>query len=166
MSGHIETLPVGWRPGAFTSAAACAALVLGGAFTIHFAGLEAGFVVLVLGAAVPIAFWSEARLDGPSIHLRGPRILGRPATVHARSIDRIEFRRGAFVPCLRLRRGADGVVLLASGPDPGHRAFRQAAMWLLVHGRRQARIDAALLDALASMHDHVPVDQPHDASHA
>ena len=166
MSGRVETLAVGWRPGAFTSAATCAVLLLGCALTIHFAGLAAGLALLVLGASAPFAVWSEARLDGPSIRLRGLRTFGRPVVAHARGIDRIEFRRGGLVARLQLHRRADGVVLRATGPDPSHAAFRQAAVWLLVHGRRQARIDPALLDALASMPDHVRADQPHDASHA
>jgi hypothetical protein len=140
--------------------------MLASALTIHFAGLAPGLGVLVLGTLAPFALWSDARLEGPSIHLRGLRTYGRPVVVHARSIDRIEYRRGSLVPRLGLHRGVDGVVLRATGPDPRSEAFRHAAMWLLVHGRRQARIDPALLDALAAMPDHVRADQPHDASHA
>jgi hypothetical protein len=39
-------------------------------------------------------------------------------------------------------------------------------MWMIVHGRRRARIDARLLDALAAMPEHGAARQPHDASPA
>jgi hypothetical protein len=39
-------------------------------------------------------------------------------------------------------------------------------LWMIVHGRRRARIDTRLLDALASMPEHDDVRQPHDASPA
>jgi hypothetical protein len=162
----MEALPVGWSPGPFASAGSCAALLLGAALAIHFGGLAAGGAVLAFGAAAVATVWCEAWLDGPSIRLRGPRSLGRAVVVHARGIDRIEYRRGLLVPRLSVVRRVDGVVLRASGPCPRAEGFRHAAMWLLVHGRRQARIDPALLDALAVMPDHAQADPSHDASHA
>lgn len=166
MSGVDDSLPVGWRPGPCASAVACAAALLAAALAIHVQGLATGAAVLVAGAVAAFALWQDARFDGPLLHLRGARTLARRRTANARTITRLEYRRGALPPRLALRRTAQGVVLRAVGPRPDAEAFRHLAMWLIVHGRRQARIDAVLLDALAAMPDHARADQPHDASHA
>lgn len=165
MSGPREALPVGWRPGAFASAAACAAAILAAAVTFRFAGPATGGVVLLVGAGLALAAWQEAWLEGPRIHVRAARSRWRVVGRHARAIDRFEYRRGAM-PRLSLHVDRAGLVLRATGPTPHAEAFRQAAMWLIVHGRRQARIDPVLLDALASMTDHAHTGQPHDTSHA
>ena len=161
-----ESLDIGWRTGPFTTAALMAAALLGAAVAIRFAGVAAGAVLLAGVALAAAACWHEGWLDGPGIHLRSLRSALRLRTVHAHSIDRLTFRRTAGPARLRLRSGPDGVELLACGPAPRVPAFRQVAMWLIVHGRREARIDPALLDALAGMPDHASTGQPHDASHA
>jgi hypothetical protein len=166
MSGVDDSLPVGWRPGPCASAMACAAAMLASALAIHFQGLVAGAAVLLAGAVGAFALWQDARFDGPLLRLRGGRTLGRRRTASARTITALEYRRGLLPPRLALRRTPQGVVLRAIGPRADAEAFRQLAMWLIVHGRRQARIDPALLDALAAMPDHARADQPHDASHA
>lgn len=166
MTGPGESLRVGWRPGAFASAALCAAALLATAAAVHYGGLLVGGGVLLACLLATLGAWREARLDGPYIRLRTARSAWRFVTCHARAIDRLEYRRGALRPRLTLHAGVAGTVLRATGPAAHDEAFRQAAMWLIVHGRRQAQIDAALLDALAAMTDHAHTGQPHDTSHA
>ncbi|MFZ5657820.1 MAG: hypothetical protein ACOY37_12355 [Pseudomonadota bacterium] len=166
MSGVDESLPVGWRPGPFASALACAAALLAAALLIHFEGLGAGLALLAAAGATAFALWQDARLDGPLLCLRGGLWLGRRRTASAHAIAGLEYRRSLLPPRLAMRHTAQGVILRAFGRRADVEAFRQVAMWLIVHGRRQARIDPALLDALAAMPDHARADQPHDASHA
>lgn len=161
-----EALPVGWRPGPFESAAICAGVLLAAAVAVHLAGLATGGGLLAVAAVAALAVWNEAELEGPRIRVRSAASRWRAVSRHARAIDRFEYRRGMGRPRLSLRIGPTGVVLRATGPSPRADAYRQAAMWLIVHGRRQARIDAPLLDALGAMTDHARSGQPHDASHA
>lgn len=159
-------LAIGWQPGPFPTAALGAGIVLGAALAIHLAGLLAGLGVLGGAALLGALSWQEAWLDGPGIRLRSIRTGLRLRAAHARGIDRMAFQRSIGPARLRLRAGPEGATLVAIGPDPRADAFRQAAMWLIVHGQRQARLDGALVDALAEMPDHARTGQPHDASHA
>ena len=161
-----EPLAVGWRPGPFGSAALCASAMLAAALVIHAAGLVEGMALLGGIGALALLLWHSAELVGPSIRIRSARTAWRPAQAHARAVEAFEFRHGAGAPRLAIRRSRTGIVLRATGPRADAGAFRQVAMWLIVHGRRQARIDAALLDALAAMPDHAVTGQPHDTSHA
>lgn len=166
MSTRREELDVGWQPGPFVTAGLGAAAVLGAAFAIHMAGIAAGLAVLGVSAVAAAASWNECWLDGPAIRLRTARTLLGTRGAHARSIERLAYRRDMGPARLRLQSGREGLTLLACGRDPRAAAFRQAAVWLIVHGRRQARIDAELLDALAAMPDHAPTGLPNDTSHA
>jgi hypothetical protein len=166
MNAGREPLEVGWQPGAFATAALVAGAVLAAALAIHLAGLAAGLAVATTAALVPALAWHECWLDGPALRLRSLRTGLRLRGAHARAIARLDYRRDAGPPRLHLVHGREGLLLLARGRNPKAVAFRRAAMWLLVHGRRQARIDAALLDALAAMPDHAPTGLPHDTSHA
>lgn len=166
MSGPREVLPVGVRPGAFGSAALCAGALMATAVAVHLGGLAVGAGVLAGCVALALAAWHEADVAGPQLNLRGPRSGWRRLSRHARAIDRMEYRRSLWLPRFSLHAGPGGTVLRASGATPRAPAFRQAALWLIVHGRRQARIDPALLDALGTMNDHARTGQPHDTSHA
>ncbi len=166
MSGATESLPLGWRPGPVASAALCAALLLAGAVAMRYLGLAIGFGVLLAGVLAALGLWRDARIDGPRIRLRGPRSGWRVVACNAGAIDRIDYRRGLRPARLSLHRIDGGTVLRATGPTPRIEAFRQLAMWLIVHGRQDARIDPRLLDALAAMPDHARTGQPHDTSHA
>lgn len=161
-----EALELGWRPGPVATVATCAGVLLATAVAIAFAGLAAGAGVLGVAGVVVLLQWQDARIDGPLLQMRGGRSLGRGAIVHARAIDRIEYRRHALPPRLAVQRSGWSLSLVAYGPSAGDEAFRRVAVWLIVHGRRQARIDARLLDALAGMPDHARLGSKKDASPA
>lgn len=166
MNATRESLPLGWRPGPAASAALCAAVMFAGALAMRYSGLAAGLGVLLAGTLAALGLWRDARIDGPSIRLRGARSGWRAVACHAGAIDRLEYRRSLQPSRLSLHTAGGVTVLRASGPTPRIEAFRQLAMWLIVHGRQDARIDASLLDALAAMPDHARTGQPHDTSHA
>lgn len=158
-----ERLAVGWRPGPVASVVGCAAALLAAALAIHAFGIAAGFAMLAIAGLAALSRWQQARLQGPSLMLRSLRSLGRAIPVHAIAVGRLEYRRARGAARLAVRRDDEGLVLRAVGPKPGLDAFRHLAMWMIVHGRRQAYVDPALLDALAGMADHARARA--DASH-
>ena len=108
-----------------------------------------------------------ARLDGPVLVLRDARTGYVDRPIAARRIAGVRFRRMPLPWCrLRLEPGPDGDCLVLCGASPAHPSLRPVTLWLIVHGRRRARIDPVLLDALAAMPEHGAARQPHDASPA
>lgn len=168
MKPTAEELDLGWRCTPFAVAALCAAALMGAAWAIHASGLLVGAGVLAGAGMVALAGLQRARLDGPQLRLRTLRHAFAARFLHARGVGELTYRRG-LGPCALRVVGAEDerdLRLEVVGPTPRAAVFRQLALWLIVHGRRQVRIDPALLDALASMPDHESAGLPHDTSHA
>lgn len=166
MTAQREHLPIGWRPAPALIALLLAVALLAAAAVIHAFGLVAGLAVLGAAPLAGCLAWAEAWTDGPSLGLRSLRTGFTMRMTHARSVDRMLYRRRPGPSRLRIVGAAEHRTIIASGRAPDAPAFRQASMWLIVHGRRHARIDPALLDALAAMPDHAQAGLPHDTSHA
>jgi hypothetical protein len=162
-----QALDVGWqarRPAAVAVAIGTATITLAAAAWL---GPMAGLVV-VLGCALgAMTRMQWAALDGHALVLRDAHTAYSYRAVPARRIARVRFRRTATPWCRVLLTTEDeGACLVLAGPSPAHPALRPVTMWMIVHGRRRARIDARLLDALAAMPEHGAARQPHDASPA
>lgn len=162
-----QPLHLGWRLSPLAIAVACAAALFAAAVAIRFFGLPAGLGVLALAGLVAAGGFQQAEIDGRMLTLCSLRTAFAPRLLHARAVERVAFRRGLTAGRLWLSvdRRAGTLVLVLCGRSPDTAAFRAIALWMIVHGRREARIDPRLLDALAVLPHHEDADQ-HDPSHA
>lgn len=168
MNVDPEPLDLGWRLSPLAIAVLCAVALLGAAFAIHAFGLPAGLAVLLVVALVAVMGFQRAEIDGRMLTLCDLRTAFAPRLLHARAVEHVVYRRGLTAG--RLRLGVDRhnqtIRLVLSGRSPDTPAFRAIALWLIVHGRRQVRIDPRLLDALAILPNQEDAGLPHDTSHA
>ncbi|HEY4583587.1 MAG TPA: hypothetical protein VIG88_12125 [Lysobacter sp.] len=162
-----DVLAVGWqsrRAGIALVAGAGAAAALAALFAL---GPMPGLIVLLTAALAGMTRLQWAVIEGPALHLREARGGFRFHPILARQAGGLRFRRWPLPWChLRIARCADGAYVVLHAPSPRHATSRAITLWMIVHGRRRARIDARLLDALASMPEHDATRQPHDASPA
>jgi hypothetical protein len=162
-----QALDVGWQAKRPAVAAVC---VAAGAATLAAAawlGPMAGLVAILACALAAMTRMQWAVLDGHALVLRDAHTAYAYRALPARRIACVQFRRTATPWCrVLLTDDADGARLVLTGPSPAHPALRPVTLWMIVHGRRRAHIDAGLLDALAAMPEHGAARQPHDASHA
>lgn len=165
-------LPLGLRP--LAAAALALAIVASAAVAVVvFAGYGLEATALIVAAACActactLAWLQSARLDGSLLCLRTLATGFAPRPLHARTIGALQFRRSPGPRRLRYLNtdGVCGHTLVLCARDADNAAFRALTLWLIVHGRRGAQIDAALLDALAVVHEPAGAGQPHDTSHA
>ena len=130
-------------------------------------GPMAGLVVVLACALAATTRMQWASLDGHALVVRDAGTAYAFRALPARRIARVRYRRSATPWCrVTLLHEPDGDCLLLSGPSPAHATLRPVTLWMIVHGRRRARIDTCLLDALAAMPEHGAARQPHDASPA
>jgi hypothetical protein len=164
MSTVVDVLLTGWRRRALWMIGVAAIV----------AGIAAGVVAGLAGAAGVTALWlgvvvaglQQARLEGPVMRLRDWRSGFAVRSQHARSVDRLDYRRSPGPQRIRRLVSTAGIRVLLLGPAPSTPIFRAVALWLIVHGRRQARIDPALLDALASVPVQADAGRPQGTRHA
>lgn len=167
MSSLREELMVGWQSRVGFIVAACVATVVFALAAGAAGGPMVAIVVLLACALASMSRTQWAVLDGPIVQVRDATTGYAFHTFAARQVGRVRFRRTLLPWCrMRIRRDGASLTLIVSGPSPSHPTMRAIAMWLIVHGRRRARIDPPLLDALAGMPEHGPTRQPHDASPA
>lgn len=168
MRPAVEELDLGWQARPLAVAVACAVAILLAAFAVRAFGLLPGFGGLALFALVGTVGIQQGELEGPILRFRIARYAFAARLLHARAIDRLVFRPHPFGCRLRpsIERRGQTVELVLYGPSPTAPAFRAITLWLIVHGRRQTRIDPRLLDGLTVVTDHEDAGLPHDASHA
>ncbi|WP_133477490.1 hypothetical protein [Cognatilysobacter segetis] len=162
-----QALDVGWqarRPAVVLLCTAALAAAVGMALWL---GPMAGLVVVLASALAAMMRMQWAALDGHALVVRDARTAYAYRALPARRIARVRFRRSAAPWCrVALEPDSNGACLVLSGPTPAHPTLRPVVLWMIVHGRRRARIDPCLLDALATMPEHGGAPQPHDASPA
>lgn len=167
MSAIRIDLAPGWQSRRGIVIALCGlGLLATGATAVAGGPLPAAIVALSVALAAAMRMqW--ALLDGPVLLLRDARTAYAFRTVAARRIACVRYRRTPLPWChLHFEAAPEGDCLVLSGASPAHPSLRPITLWMIVHGRRRARIDAALLDALAVMPEHGAARQPHDASPA
>jgi hypothetical protein len=162
-----QALDVGWqarRPAVLAVCLGAAAIALASG---HWLGPMAGLVVVLACALAAMTRMQWAALDGHALVLRDAHTAYAYRALPARRIARVRFQRTTAPWCrVTLTQDGDGACLVLAGPSPAHPSLRPVTLWMIVHGRRRARIDACLLDALAAMPEHGAARQPHDASPA
>ncbi|WP_133500678.1 hypothetical protein [Cognatilysobacter terrigena] len=167
MSTLREELMVGWQSRVGAIVAATVATVV---IALAAGALAGPMIAITVGLACALTVGSRmqwAALDGPLMHVRDATTRYGFRALAARHVTHVRYRRTLLPWCrMSLQRDRAGLALVLSGPSPAHPTLRAIALWLIVHGRRRARIDAPLLDALAGMPEHGPTRQPHDASPA
>lgn len=167
MNAPRQPLEVGWQSRPLALSTVCAGAALAALTGTLYAGAVAGFLALCTATLAALVRMQWAILEGASLRLRDATSGYMDRLVPARQVAAVRFRRSPLPWCrLRTERTAGGVCLVLSGPSPHLFPLRCITLWMIVHGRRRARIDARLLDALAAMPEHGPARQPHDASHA
>jgi hypothetical protein len=167
MNGLHQALDVGWQARRPAVALLCIGVVAAATGTAIRLGPMAGLVVVLASALAAMMRMQWAALDGHALVVRDARSAYAYRALPARRIARLRFRRSAAPWCrVALEHDADGACLVLSGPSPAHPSLRRVTLWMIVHGRRRAHIDARLLDALAAMPEHGAARQPHDASPA
>lgn len=167
MSASRETLEVGWQARPSGVSLACALGVLAAFAATVYAGPIAGFLALCTAALAAMVRMQWATLEGASLRLRDASSGYVDRLLPARHVVALCYRRSPLPWCrLRVEPAAGGVRIVASAASPHPFPLRSITLWMIVHGRRGARIDPRLLDALAAMPEHGEARQPHDTSHA
>ena len=161
-----QALDVGWQARRPAVAVACVAAACGALAAGIWLGPMVGLVVALGCALAGMTRMQWAALDGHALVLRDAHTAYAYRALPARRIARVRFRRTATPWCrVDLETDDGGACLVLAGPSPAHPSLRPVTLWMIVHGRRRAHIDACLLDALAAMPEHA-ARQPHDASPA
>ena len=167
MSTLRDTLDVGWqsrRSGIAMVVAAGAVVTLA---TLAAFGPMPGLIALLASSLAGMSRLQWALIEGPLLHLREARGGFRFHPFFARQASGLRLRRWPLPWCrLRIVQDDEGAHVELNAPSARHATSRAVTLWMIVHGRRRARIDTRLLDALASMPEHDDVRQPHDASPA
>ena len=167
MSTLHDALEVGWQSRRATIVPVVVAGVIATAAAFATLGPMPGLIVLLASALAAMTRLQWAVIEGPALHLREARGGFRFHPFFARQASGLRFRRWPLPWCrLGIERDADGVHVVLHAPSARHATSRALTLWMIVHGRRRARIDTRLLDALASMPEHDTARQPHDASPA
>ena len=167
MSALRVDLQPGWQSRPPAVAVICAVGVLVALLVVAEVGALPGLTVALAFAFAAGTRTQWAVLDGPMLHLRDACTAYAFRRVPAQRITRVCFRRTPMPWCrLRVEPGAGGDRLVLYAASPTHPSLRPVTLWMIVHGRRRARIDACLLDALAALPEHGHARQPHDASPA
>ncbi|GAB2501387.1 hypothetical protein [Lysobacter humi (ex Lee et al. 2017)] len=168
MSSVVQILQTGWQRQPFLVALMAAVAMLVASTALTLAGPVAAALALLAATLAALGRLQWAVIDGSLLRIRdlGSGFVYRDAA--AREFGRVEFRR-TLLPHCRLQvedRGAERPILVVQAPSPDCATLRALTLWMIVHGRRRARIDPALLDALAAMPEHAPASLPRDAHHA
>ncbi|GAB6197212.1 hypothetical protein [Lysobacter xanthus] len=167
MSGVRERLDVGWQSRAPAVAGAFAVGVFGVLVVAATLGPMPGIIAALALALAAGGRMQWAALDGCALLLRETATRYVDRAWPARRFAGLRFQPSRLPWCrLAFREEAGALVLVASGPSPGHPDLRTLTVWMIVHGRRRARIDPRLLDGLVAMPEHGAAHQPHDASPA
>jgi hypothetical protein len=167
MNALHQALDVGWQGRRAAVVLLCALVVVAAVGTGLWLGPMAGLVVVLGCALAAMTRMQWAALDGHALVMRDAHTAYAYRALPARRISCVRDPRSAVRWCRMTRvPGTNGACLMLSGPSPAHPALRPVTLWMIVHGRRRAHIDACLLDALAAIPEHDPARQPHDASPA
>jgi len=162
-----QAVHVGWQAHPVAVAGACIATLAAAVGVALWLGAMPAVVAVLACTLAAATRMQWAALDGPALVLRNARTAYAWRAIAARRVASLRYRRSpAPWGRVSVETGENGACLVLSAPACSHPALRAITLWMIVHGRRRAHIDACLLDALAAIPEHDAARQPHDASPA